>query len=51
MRRGAGRRFGEARHGFEMPTAPIKREVAIGETITVAELAQKMAVKATKSSR
>ncbi len=35
-----------ARHGFEMPTAPVKREVAIGETITVAELAQKMAVKA-----
>ncbi|HKE46079.1 MAG TPA: translation initiation factor IF-2 [Steroidobacteraceae bacterium] len=36
----------EARHAFEMPTAPMKREVAIGETITVAELAQKMAVKA-----
>ena len=32
-------------HGFEMPTAPMKREVAIGETITVAELAQKMALK------
>ena len=39
---------GEARHGFEMPTAPVKREVSIGETITVAELAQKMAVKATE---
>jgi translation initiation factor IF-2 len=39
---------GEAKHGFEMPTAPVKREVAIGETITVAELAQKMAVKATE---
>ncbi|MGE3667056.1 MAG: translation initiation factor IF-2, partial [Steroidobacteraceae bacterium] len=37
-----------ARHGFEMPTAPVKRDVAIGETITVAELAQKMAVKATE---
>ena len=36
----------EAKHAFEMPTAPMKREVAIGETITVAELAQKMAVKA-----
>ena len=35
-----------ARHGFEMPTAPVKRDVSIGETITVAELAQKMAVKA-----
>ncbi|HTV77431.1 MAG TPA: translation initiation factor IF-2, partial [Steroidobacteraceae bacterium] len=38
----------DARHGFEMPTAPMKREVSIGETITVAELAQKMAVKATE---
>jgi len=33
-------------HGFTMPTAPIIREVAIPETITVAELAQKMSVKA-----
>src|SRR5580693_7585345 len=39
---------GEAKHAFEMPTAPVKREVALGETITVAELAQKMAVKATE---
>jgi translation initiation factor IF-2 len=38
----------EAKHGFEMPTAPVKREVVLGETITVAELAQKMAVKATE---
>jgi len=43
MRRGAG--GSEGRHGFEMPTAPVKREVSIPETITVAELAQKMAVK------
>ena len=35
------------RHGFEMPTAPIVREVAIPETISVAELAQKMSIKAT----
>jgi len=35
----------DALHGFEMPTAPVVREVPIGETITVAELAQKMAVK------
>ncbi len=34
------------KHGFERPTAPVKREVSIPETITVAELAQKMAVKA-----
>jgi translation initiation factor IF-2 len=38
----------EAKHGFEMPTAPVKREVALGDTITVAELAQKMAIKATE---
>jgi translation initiation factor IF-2 len=36
----------EGRHAFEMPTAPVVREVAIGETVTVSELAQKMAVKA-----
>jgi translation initiation factor IF-2 len=39
---------GEQKHGFEMPTAPMKREVAVSETITVAELAQRMAVKATE---
>lgn len=33
-------------HGFEKPTGPLVREVVIGETITVAELAQKMSVKA-----
>ncbi len=38
----------ETKHGFEMPTAPVKREVALGETVTVAELAQRMAVKATE---
>ena len=38
---------GSAKHGFEKPTAPIVREVSIPETITVAELAQKMSVKAT----
>jgi translation initiation factor IF-2 len=36
----------DGRHAFEMPTAPVVREVGIGETVTVAELAQKMAVKA-----
>ncbi|HWL61643.1 MAG TPA: translation initiation factor IF-2 [Steroidobacteraceae bacterium] len=39
---------GDQKHGFEMPTAPVRREVAIGETITVSELAQRMAVKATE---
>jgi translation initiation factor IF-2 len=35
-------------HGFERPTAPIVREVAIGETVTVGELAQRMSVKASE---
>jgi translation initiation factor IF-2 len=39
---------GEQRHAFEKPTAPVVREVVIGETITVAELANKMAIKATE---
>jgi len=38
----------DAKHGFEMPTARVVREVAIPEAMTVAELAQKMAVKATE---
>jgi len=49
-RRAQGRvrckRSAEGRHGFEMPTAPLVHEVGIGETVTVAELAQRMAVKA-----
>ncbi len=36
----------DRKHGFELPTQPMQREVSIGETITVAELAQRMAVKA-----
>ncbi|KQZ67864.1 MULTISPECIES: translation initiation factor IF-2 [unclassified Lysobacter] len=38
-------RSGGGAHGFSRPTAPIVREVAIGETITVADLAQKLALK------
>ncbi|MBN8279073.1 MAG: translation initiation factor IF-2 N-terminal domain-containing protein, partial [Gammaproteobacteria bacterium] len=34
------------RHGFERPTAPVVREIAIPETIKVGDLAQRMAVKA-----
>ena len=49
-RRGGGGKLkaGKKRnqHGFEKPTGPVVREVVIGETITVAELAQKMSVKA-----
>lgn len=33
-------------HGFAKPTAPVIREVSIPETITVAELAKRMSVKA-----
>ncbi len=36
----------ESKHGFEKPTAPVVRDVEVPETITVAELANKMAVKA-----
>ncbi|ODN42889.1 translation initiation factor IF-2 [Piscirickettsia litoralis] len=35
----------QLQHAFSKPTAPVKREVAIPEAITVAELAQKMSVK------
>lgn len=36
------------KHAFEKPTAPVIREVELGETITVGELAQKMALKASE---
>ncbi|MBT1443482.1 translation initiation factor IF-2 [Shewanella sp. JM162201] len=35
-------------HGFNKPVAAVARDVRIGETVTVSELAQKMAVKATE---
>ena len=38
-------RSGGGPHGFERPTAPVVREVAVGEAITVADLAQKLALK------
>ncbi len=38
----------DTKHGFEMPTARVVREIAIPEAMTVGELAQKMAVKATE---
>jgi translation initiation factor IF-2 len=47
--RGGSRRAtvqSDQRQEFQLPTQPVKREVTIGETITVGELAQKMAVKA-----
>jgi len=36
----------DSRHGFELPTAPVRRDVQLPETITVGELANRMAVKA-----
>jgi translation initiation factor IF-2 len=36
----------DPQHAFEKPTAPVVREVEIGATITVSELAARMAVKA-----
>ncbi|KWS02618.1 Translation initiation factor 2 [Lysobacter capsici AZ78] len=38
-------RSGGGQHGFSRPTAPIVRDVAIGDTVTVADLAQKLALK------
>lgn len=39
------KRAQENQHGFQAPVGPMVREVSLGETITVAELAQQMAVK------
>ncbi|HTN31275.1 MAG TPA: translation initiation factor IF-2 [Pseudomonas sp.] len=45
-RGGKGRLKKRNQHGFHSPSGPIVRDVAIGETITVSELAQQMAIKA-----
>ena len=45
-RKGARADISPARHQFEKPVLPVVREVLIPETITVGELAQRMAVKA-----
>ncbi|RUO80436.1 translation initiation factor IF-2 [Idiomarina tyrosinivorans] len=45
-RRKGGRRPSTLQQGFNKPAAPVEREVKIGETITVGELANRMAVKA-----
>ena len=44
--RGKGKLKKRNAHGFQSPTGPIVREVKIGETITVGDLAQQMSVKA-----
>ncbi|MBM7063068.1 translation initiation factor IF-2 [Pseudomonas sp. UL073] len=44
--RGKGKLKKRNQHGFQSPSGPVVREVALGETITVSELAQQMSVKA-----
>ncbi|QLB21531.1 translation initiation factor IF-2 [Vespertiliibacter pulmonis] len=43
-----GKKGSTLQQGFTKPAAPVSRDVVIGETITVAELANKMALKATE---
>lgn len=43
-----GKKGSSLQQGFTKPAVPVNRDVVIGETITVAELANKMAVKATE---
>ncbi|MCX7062098.1 MAG: translation initiation factor IF-2 [Gammaproteobacteria bacterium] len=47
-RKPSGQIHVENAHTFERPTAPVIREVEVPEAITVAELANRMAVKATE---
>ncbi len=44
--RGKGQLKKRNQHGFQSPSGPVVRDVSIGETITVGDLAQKMSVKA-----
>jgi translation initiation factor IF-2 len=44
-RRGSVNVTTDPQHGFERPTAPVVREIEIPETITVADLAARLAVK------
>jgi translation initiation factor IF-2 len=45
QRRQEASRSGGGTHGFSRPLAPMTREVAIGDSIVVADLAQKLALK------
>ncbi|EAN8120959.1 GTP-binding protein, partial [Salmonella enterica] len=45
-RGGKGKPKKRNQHGFQNPTGPVIRDVTIGETITVSELAQQMSIKA-----
>jgi translation initiation factor IF-2 len=46
MRSRSGASGRPSEHGFSRPTAPVTREIAVPEAITVADLAKEMAVKA-----
>jgi translation initiation factor IF-2 len=41
-------KLNQQQHGFNKPVAPVARDVVIGETVTVSDLAAKMAVKASE---
>ena len=45
MRRRAVSMGGDSKHGFERPTAPVVHEVEIPESISVADLAKRLAIK------
>ncbi|MEN8166716.1 MAG: translation initiation factor IF-2 [Pseudomonadota bacterium] len=45
-RRVASAQAADVQHGFQKPTAPVVHEVKIPESMTVAELAQRMSIKA-----
>lgn len=42
---GGGSASAQGPHGFSRPSAPVVRDVEVGETVVVSELAQRMAVK------
>ncbi|MCG7915426.1 MAG: translation initiation factor IF-2, partial [Candidatus Thiodiazotropha weberae] len=46
QRRAAAAAASDAQHGFQRPTTPVVHEVKIPENITVADLAQRMTIKA-----
>ncbi|MCU7830125.1 MAG: translation initiation factor IF-2 [Candidatus Thiodiazotropha sp. (ex Myrtea sp. 'scaly one' KF741663)] len=45
-RRSASQSSGDSQHGFQKPTTPVVHEVKVPESITVADLAQRMSIKA-----
>lgn len=45
LRRRAVSMGGDSKHGFELPTAPVVHEVEIPESISVADLAKRLAIK------